>query len=114
MAKDYTAIRVSKEARADAQAAKQDGETWDDYVRRCTDVDATENRKQTIDVEDARLLAQHVERSLAPYFADLVGVDDASDVRGELPERFDRIESAALTAEERTNAIQNTLERLQR
>ena len=36
MAKDYTAIRISKEARADAQAAKHDGETWDDYVRRCS------------------------------------------------------------------------------
>ena len=37
MTKDYTAIRVSKEAREAAESAKRDGETWDDYIRRCTD-----------------------------------------------------------------------------
>ena len=37
MAKDYTAIRISKDAREAAEAAKRDGETWDDYIRRCTD-----------------------------------------------------------------------------
>ena len=36
MAKDYTAIRVSKAAREDAENAKRDGETWDEYIERCS------------------------------------------------------------------------------
>jgi len=34
---DYTTIRVSKAAKASAQEAKRDGETWNDYIQRCTD-----------------------------------------------------------------------------
>jgi len=37
MAKDYTAIRVSTDAKEAAESAKRDGETWDDYIRRCTE-----------------------------------------------------------------------------
>ena len=37
MTKDYTAIRVSKASKEQAEAAKRDGETWDDYIQRCTD-----------------------------------------------------------------------------
>ena len=34
---DYTTIRVSKAAKESAQKAKRDGETWNDYIQRCTD-----------------------------------------------------------------------------
>ena len=34
---DYTTIRVSKAAKESAQKAKRDGETWNDYLQRCTD-----------------------------------------------------------------------------
>ena len=34
---DYTTIRVSKAAKESAQEAKRDGETWNDYLQRCTD-----------------------------------------------------------------------------
>ena len=34
---DYTTIRVSKAAKEAAQEAKRDGETWNDYIQRCTD-----------------------------------------------------------------------------
>ena len=34
---DYTTIRVSKAAKELAQEAKRDGETWNDYLQRCTD-----------------------------------------------------------------------------
>lgn len=52
---DYTTIRVSQDAKAEAQQAKRDNETWNDYIQRCTDepptvrefVDATE--QQSID-----------------------------------------------------------------
>ena len=34
---DYTTIRVSKAAKESAQEAKRNGETWNDYIQRCTD-----------------------------------------------------------------------------
>ena len=34
---EYTTIRVSKAAKESAQEAKRDGETWNDYIQRCTD-----------------------------------------------------------------------------
>ena len=34
---DYTTIRVSKDAKAEAQEAKRDGETWNEYLQRCTE-----------------------------------------------------------------------------
>ena len=34
---EYTTIRVSKAAKESAQEAKRDGETWNDYLQRCTD-----------------------------------------------------------------------------
>lgn len=37
MSKEYTTIRVEKAAKADADDAKTDGETWSEYLRRCTD-----------------------------------------------------------------------------
>jgi hypothetical protein len=37
MAKDYTSIRVDKDAKQAAAAAKKDGETWDEYVQRCAE-----------------------------------------------------------------------------
>ena len=33
---EYTTIRVSKAAKESAQEAKKDGETWNDYLQRCT------------------------------------------------------------------------------
>ena len=34
---EYTTIRVSKAAKESAQESKRDGETWNDYLQRCTD-----------------------------------------------------------------------------
>ena len=34
---DYTTIRVSKAAKESAQEAKRDGETWNEYLQRCTE-----------------------------------------------------------------------------
>ncbi len=36
MAKEYTSLRVSQAAKDAAQEAKQEGETWDDYIQRCS------------------------------------------------------------------------------
>jgi len=34
---DYTTIRVSEDAKAQAQEAKREEETWNDYIQRCTE-----------------------------------------------------------------------------
>ena len=47
---DYTTIRVSKAAKESAQEAKRDGETWNDYLQRCTDTPPSVN--EFVPVED--------------------------------------------------------------
>ena len=34
---EYTSIRVTQEAKDAAETSKRDGETWNDYLQRCTD-----------------------------------------------------------------------------
>jgi hypothetical protein len=34
---DYTTIRVTEQAKEQADESKRDSETWDDYLQRCTD-----------------------------------------------------------------------------
>ena len=34
---EYTSIRVTKAAKEAAQESKADGETWNEYLQRCTD-----------------------------------------------------------------------------
>ena len=34
---EYTSIRVTVDAKDAAEASKRDGETWNEYLQRCTD-----------------------------------------------------------------------------
>jgi phytoene dehydrogenase-like protein len=34
---EYTSIRVTQAAKEAAEASKRDGETWNEYLQRCTD-----------------------------------------------------------------------------
>ena len=34
---EYTSIRVTVDAKEKAEASKRDGETWNEYLQRCTD-----------------------------------------------------------------------------
>jgi DNA-binding protein Fis len=43
-------------------------------------------REQTIDVEDARILSQHLEKAIAPYFEELDTTDNANVVQLEATE----------------------------
>jgi len=47
---DYTTIRVSQAAKAEAQQAKRDNETWNDYIQRCTDEPPTV--REFVDADD--------------------------------------------------------------
>jgi len=98
--KEWVTIKIPKRIRDDAQA---DPRTYGEIMADGLD---EEYREQTIDVEDARILAQHVERALSPYFADLAGVNDASDIR--------QLAEAIKTIEEQTGNLERQLEGLQR
>jgi hypothetical protein len=37
MAQDYTSIRVTEAAKEAAEESKRDGETWNEYLQRCTE-----------------------------------------------------------------------------
>ena len=77
-----TSIPCNTEVRDRLAGDKPDNMSWSEYLSVLhSDQELTVERGQTIDIEDSRLLAEHVERALAPYFADLVGVDDASKIR---------------------------------
>lgn len=86
MTKDYTTIRVTKAAKADADASKRDDETWNDYLQRCTDTPP-----ECIEVVPA---------------ADVSG-GDAPD-QAALAELHD----ALATIEERTGRIERAIEEL--
>ena len=73
MVKDYTAIRVSTDAKDAAENAKRDGETWDEYIQRCTTnppevkefVEASdEHRPVTLEATEYRKIADEVEERL--------------------------------------------------
>ena len=94
---DKTTISLSKETKADFDDARPpNANSADAFIRMLLEAwqgeGADAEREQTIDVEDARLLAEHVERTLAPYLDDIQG--------------------SASTAEERTGSIENTLENM--
>ena len=47
---EYTSIRVTQEAKDAAETSKRDGETWNDYLQRCTDTPPSVN--EFVPVED--------------------------------------------------------------
>lgn len=63
MSKDYTAIRVSTDAKKEAAEVKRDGETWDDYIRRCTENPPEVREFVDADVGDVSEQLERIERS---------------------------------------------------
>ena len=115
---DWTSLSVTEEQKRQIEAAQEDA-GHDGAIGRfiVQQVSGETKRKQTIDVEDARLLAQHVERSLEPYFCDIVDVNDASDIRDAGQQQMDKlttIESAAKEATQAAQSAEQSVEELQR
>ena len=88
---DYTTIRVSKAAKESAQEAKRDGETWNDYLQRCTDTPPSVT--EFVPVEDV------VGREVPP-----------EQINQDVNEQLDRIESGVREA---TNAAQSADKKLE-
>lgn len=67
-------MRVEKAAKSVADDAKDDDETWSDYIRRCADADASVQR-----LVDADALAAELESDVADLVADRLGGDATGD-----------------------------------
>lgn len=65
---DYTTIRVSQDAKAEAQQAKRDNETWNDYIQRCTDEPPTV--REFVDADDL-LEGQSVTKSASIDYSEI-------------------------------------------
>lgn len=84
---DYTSIRVTEAAKDEAEDSKRDDETWNDYLRRCTD-----NPPET--------------REFVP------AADVAGGEIGDVDLGTDEIAGSLSTIEERTGRIERLLEDL--
>ena len=80
---ETTTISVSKETKAEFDEARpENASSADEFLGMLVASWQGENemqREQTIDVEDARILSQHVEKAIAPYFEGL-DVGDGTNV----------------------------------
>lgn len=120
MAKDYTAIRVSTDAKEDAENAKRDGETWDDYIRRCTEnppeirefVEAGDTTDGSEQLDEIYRKVKQINSAQGDTVnkALEIGEHGFTDIQ----EQLERIERSAQTVETRTGRIESTLEELGR
>jgi len=92
MAKEYTSIRVSESAKKWAADAKGENETWDEYIRRCS--------------EHPPEVREFVERETPDPDPDFPEVPRAETV--------EQMHDAVQTVEQRTGRIERLLEDLQR
>jgi hypothetical protein len=71
MSKDYTTLRVTEDAKEQAQDSKTDSETWSDYIQRCTD-NPPEVREfvdtDTLSVELDASERQKIAKEVAKFF----------------------------------------------
>jgi len=84
---DYTTIRVSKDAKAEAQEAKRDGETWNEYLQRCTDTPP--NVQEFVPVEE--VVGREVPQSSVEQ--------DTDALRHQLERNYEAIKEATNAAE---------------
>jgi hypothetical protein len=72
---ETTTISVSKETKAGFDEARpENASSADEFLGMllaCWEGENDPEREQTIDVEDARILSQHVEKAIAPYFEEM-------------------------------------------
>lgn len=68
---DYTTIRVTEDAKTEAEQSKRDSETWNEFLRRCTEnpperrefVDA-DTVTAELDASERRKIAEEVAEAL--------------------------------------------------
>ena len=92
---DYTTIRVSKEAKEAAQEAKRDGETWNEYLQRCTDTPP--NVQEFVPVEE--VVGREVPQSNLEQ--------DTDALRHQLERNYEAIKEATNAAEGAKRTVEN-------
>jgi len=66
---DYGTIKLPREEYEEHNKKRKEMNlTWAEYVGNEA---PTNQREQTIDIEDARILSQHLEKAIAPYFEEM-------------------------------------------
>ena len=109
---DYTAIRVTEAVKDQAQDAKQEGETWDEYVLRCTEhpPEVREFVESTDTDEIVNGLKSELD-FLTKEEAERIAERERKEIR-KLAERSETqtIKSSVETIEQRTGSIERTLE----
>lgn len=72
---DTTTIEITKDQKAELDELKDHSrESYKSVLEKLVESWQGENeiqREQTIDVEDARILSQHLEKAMAPYFEEM-------------------------------------------
>ena len=105
MTKDYTTLRVEKAAKSVADDAKDDDETWSDYIRRCADGEPGVQRLVDADAlvdqlgtELSAAIWEHLDAdALAEQTAAYVDADASSDAGGSVS--LDAAERRAIAEE---------------
>jgi len=92
---EYTTIRVSKEAKEAAQEAKRDGETWNEYLQRCTDTPP--NVQEFVPVEE--VVGRDVPQSNLEQ--------DTDALRHQLERNYEAIKEATNAAEGAKRTVEN-------
>jgi len=87
---DTTTIEITQAQKAQLDELKEHSrESYKSVLEKLVASWQGENeiqREQTIDVEDARILSQHLEKAIAPYFEELDTTDNANVVQLEATE----------------------------
>ena len=92
---DYTTIRVSKDAKAEAQEAKRDGETWNEYLQRCTETPP--NVQEFVPVDE--VVGREVPQSSVEQ--------DTDALRHQLERNYEAIKEATNAAEGAKRTVEN-------
>jgi hypothetical protein len=107
MAQDYTTIRVTEAAKAQAEQSKREDETWNDYILRCS-----ENPPEVKEFVPASAVETGAgmdgDAGIPPGLLEVRDVteEDLEEIKDEM--------RALSTVEERTGRIERMLEELQR
>ena len=99
---EYTSIRVTQEAKEAAQESKRDGETWNEYLQRCTD-----NPPEVREYVSAKEIAER-----SDFESSGQTIDYGNDL-DEVKELMDKVKRLESMTREATNAAQSADRKLE-
>jgi len=102
---EYTSIRVTQAAKEAAEDSKRDGETWNEYLQRCTD-----NPPEVREFVAAAEVAQHLGPKISEAIWESLDADGLAQQTAAYVDRAD----VSLEASERRALAQEVAEVLQR